>query len=508
MRINHRSDFDFFIRLFDCDGKPVGMPRDIELDMQLITGWLDELDAEEWCPKLAGFSQGAYTAKYRKDVTENCMVEGGKLRVIVDNHNLTPGALTIEMTLKLPRTIYPDGDQRIVAKKKTCIELITGRGDAWTDSPTIDFYLPVSLPQTDQSAVMTQPLPFRFGVVGDNPAPGHPVFDREYGRFFRPVKDHNAEEIDPADGPYNIYADDGRVIANTDRLFICGRTVYRYTGRELVNVAIEQNPNQRLVSRTPSINAHPGLVYLDRGFIRLPIHSGENRVNLNGLYCGFSNEDHPVLLAEAVIHIEVYDSAGETVDAEIIDDCVVFDVGEIDPNYAGRVSARLYLDSDGGHDGTNTAFIGVRYDGEGRKIFYQTSARPAPETVQPPTLREARENTLMEMRGSYACYVDCPYRGFQAELWLKRRHGTGHKTRRVGIGLRRKWRHLRNDRQWRWRRNRWGMLINRNSFLMRMRRVRGNRRSEWAYFHVDLRRFRLSAYASDITIRPARQVRT
>lgn len=510
MRINYRSDFDFFIRLFDSDGKPVGMPRDIELDMRLITGWLDELDAEEWCPKLAGFSQGAYTAKYRKDVTENCIVEGGKLRVIVDNHNLTPGALTIEMTLKLPRTIYPDGDQRIVAKKKTFIELITGRGDAWTDSPTIDFYLPVSLPQADQSAVMTQPLPFRFADFDDADTTVDDIcFDRfrDYDFFFRKGADGSCEAIDPAEGPYNIYADDGRIIANTDRLFICGHTVYRYTGRELVNVAIEQNPNQRLVSRTPSVNAHPGLVYLDRGFIRLPIHSGENRVDLNGLYCGFSNDDHPVLLAEAVIRIEVCDSAGETVDAEIIDDCVVFNIGEFDPDYAGRVSARLYLDSDGRYDGTNTAFIGVRYDGEGRKIFYQTSARPAPETVQPPTLREAREYTGMEMRGANACFVSGQRRGFLTELWLKRRHGTGSKTRRVGLGLPKKWRHLRNERQWRWRRCK-DMLINRNSFLMRMRRVCGNRRSEWAYFHVDLRRFKLSGGRSDITIRPARQVRT
>lgn len=506
MRINHRSDFDFFIRLFDCDGKPVGMPRDIELDMQLITGWLDELDAEEWCPKLAGFSQGAYTAKYRKDVTENCIVEGGKLRVIVDNHNLTPGALTIEMTLKLPRTIYPDGDQRIVAKKKTFIELITGRGDAWTDSPTIDFYLPVSLPQADQSAVMTQPLPFRFGVVGDNPAPGHPVFDREYGRFFRPVKDHNAEEIDPADGSYNIYAADGRIIANTDRLFICGRTVYRYTGRELVNVAIEQNPNQRLVSRTPSINAHPGLVYLDRGFIRLPIYSGENRVPLDGLYCKFGT-DHIVPLAKAVTGMEVYDAAGEEVDAEIIDNCVVFNISEFDPMTAGRMMARLSFDTEGRFNGCVT-FIGVRYDTNGRKIFYQTSASPAPEPVRLPNLRDAHERNIMKIRGNRSCYIYQPGGGYQTELWLKRRHGTGNKTRRVGLGLRKKWRHLRNDRQWRWRRNRWGMLINRNSFLMRMRHVSGNRCSEWAYFHVNLRRFRLSGYANDITIRPACQVRT
>ena len=508
MRINHRSDFDFFIRLFDCDGKPVGMPRDIELDMQLITGWLDELDAEEWCPKLAGFSQGAYTAKYRKDVTENCMVEGGKLRVIVDNHNLTPGALTIEMTLKLPRTIYPDGDQRIVAKKKTCIELITGRGDAWTDSPTIDFYLPVSLPQADQSAVMTQPLPFRFADFDDADTTVDDIcFDRfrDYDFFFRKGADGGCEAIAPAEGPYNIYADDGRIIANTDRLFICGHTVYRYTGRELVNVAIEQNPNQRLVSRTPSVNAHPGLVYLDRGFIRLPIHSGENRVNLNGLYCQFGT-DHIVPLAEAVTGMEVYDAAGEEVNAEIIDSCVVFHISEFDPMTTGRMKARLSFDTEGRFNGCVT-FIGVRYDTNGRKIFYQTSARPAPEPVRLPNLRDAHERNIMEMRGERSCYIYPPGGGYQTELWLKRRHGTGHKTRRVGIGLLRKWRHLRNDRQWRWRRCA-GMLINRNSFLMRMRRVRGNRRSEWTYFHVNLRKFKQSGNESDIFILPARQVRT
>ena len=351
------------------------------------------------------------------------------------------------------------------------------------------------------------PLPFMFGEIDDIPMSGLPVFDREQGRFFRPNENRDAIEIDPADGPYNIYAADGRVIANTDRLFICGHTVYRYTGRELVNVAIEQNPNQRLVSRTPSVNAHPGLVYLDRGFIRLPIHSGENRVSLEGLYCKFGIE-HIVPLAEAVTGVEVYDAAGEEVNAEIIGNCVVFNIGEIDPNRAGLVMARLSIDSDGGMcEGNNTAFIGVRYDADNHKIFYQTSARPVPETVQPPTLREAREYTGMEMRGANACFVSGQRRGFLTELWLKRRHGTGSKTRRVGLGLPKKWRHLRNERQWRWRRCK-DMLINRNSFLMRMRRVCGNRRSEWAYFHVDLRRFKLSGGRSDITIRPARQVRT
>lgn len=495
MRINHRSDFDFFIRLFDCDGKPVGMPRDIELDMQLITGWLDELDAEEWCPKLAGFSQGAYTAKYRKDVTENCMVEGGKLRVIVDNHNLTPGALTIEMTLKLPRTIYPDGDQRIVAKKKTCIELITGRGDAWTDSPTIDFYLPVSLPQADQSAVMTQPLPFRFGVVGDKPAPGHPVFDREYGRFFRPVKDHNAEAIDPAEGPYNIYAADGRIIANTDRLFICGRTVYRYTGRELVNVAIEQNPNQRLVCKTPSVNAHPGLVYLDRGFIRLPIHRGLNRVPINDLY--FKLESGGIVPLEKVVGIiNIGDpDDGTNIPAEIVDGHVVFSVG----NYVVSHRLRAWVEISelrGTNDGSvNNSYIAVRYDAFGRKIFYRVDRLPRHE-MDAPTIGEAL--SVIESGNasddSDQCFVACHNSWYQLEVWYRRRHGKG----RISENKNGKLRHMHHDRQWRWRKGE-EHFLNCHYCLLRIRRATGKNRSKWTYIHFNVKKHEM---------RLATQVRT
>ena len=487
MKINYQSDFDFLYTPVDCRGETVMFPAP-------SVDWRVEFRTRDHCR--------TFTVSCVGGSCTNCFNDNGRIHVVAKDHGLSPGRLVGTMTLLNPNRTYPGGIQRIVDRQPVGIELVTASACYDDPSPSADVVIPIV------AVDGRQPLPFRFGVVGDKPAPGHPVFDREYGRFFRPVKDHNAEEIDPADGPYNIYAADGRVIANTDRLFICGHTVYRYTGRELVNVAIEQNPNQRLVSRTPSVNAHPGLVYLDRGFIRLPIHSGENRVSLEGLYCKFGIE-HIVPLAEAVTGVEVYDAAGEEVNAEIIGNCVVFNIGEIDPNRAGLVMARLSIDSDGGMcEGNNTAFIGVRYDADNHKIFYQTSARPVPETVQPPTLREAREYTGMEMRGANACFVSGQRRGFLTELWLKRRHGTGSKTRRVGLGLPKKWRHLRNERQWRWRRNRWGMLINRNSFLMRMRHVSGNRCSEWAYFHVNLRRFRLSGYANDITIRPAAQVRT
>ena len=547
MRINYRSDFDFFIRLFDCDGKPVGMPRDIELDMRLITGWLDELDGEEWCPKLAGFSQGAYTAKYRKDVTENCIVEGGKLRVIVYNHNLTPGALTIEMTLKLPRTIYPDGDQRIVAKKKTCIELITGRGDAWTDSPTIDFYLPVSLPQADQSAVMTQPLPFRFGVVGDNPAPGHPVFDREYGRFFRPVKDHNTEEIDPADGPYNIYAADGRIIANTDRLFICGHTVYRYTGRELVNVAIEQNPNQRLVSRTPSVNAHPGLVYLDRGFIRLPvgIAGTEVRVSLKDMYlqwfdgCGYTAQaDGLIPLIELSRHfrgvsepvadgdtltytVESGDSymrlalradqTTETPDPPITilplseggDAAAASAKAIVNPGGTGGiggiirppVATNVPVDDAGFWPGNRPTggYIGVRCDSQGRTIFYRFKKAFTAREVMPPSLADVDE-ALMRL---WPRYGNRPTSS-RGETWGSFRIGMEsriliyrHERLQIEVWKRKRlrWRRDKENRpvaRWKWRRVDTDTRIGARTCLIRARRLVGTARSPWAYFNVAL----------------------
>lgn len=488
MKINYQSDFDFLYTPIDCRGETVMFPAP-------GVDWRVEFRTRDHCR--------TFTVSCVGGVCANCFNDNGRIHVIAKDHGLAPGRLVGTMTLLSPNRTYPGGIQRIVNRQPVGIELLNGSACYDDPSPSADVVIPIV------AVDGRQPLPFRFADFDDADTTVDDIcFDRfrDYDFFFRKGADGRCEAIDPADGPYNIYAADGRIIANTDRLFICGHTVYRYTGRELVNVAVEQNPNQRLVTRTPSINAHPGLVYLDRGFIRMPIYSGENRVPLDGLYCKFGT-DHIVPLAEAVTGMEVHDAAGEEVNAEIIDNCVVFNIGEFDSMTAGRMMARLSFDTEGRFDGCET-FIGVRYDTNGRKIFYQTAARPAPEPVRPPNLRDARERNIMEISGERSCYIAPPGGGYQTELWLKRRHGTGSKTRRAGLGLRKKWRHLRNDRQWRWRRNRWGMLINRNSFLMRMRHVSGNRCSEWAYFHVNLRRFRLSGYANDITIRPAAQVRT
>ena len=95
-----------------------------------------------------------------------------------------------------------------------------------------------------------QPLIFDgFGEVGDVAnTQNDTLFDRGSGVF-------HCNGIIRTPGDYNEEAPDGEVRASTTRLFQCGQTIYRYTGSQLVNIAIERNPGQRMVWKTPSLNA-------------------------------------------------------------------------------------------------------------------------------------------------------------------------------------------------------------------------------------------------------------
>ena len=181
MRINYRSDFDFYIRLFDSEGKPVDVSKGIAVDVMLTTGMHDEIDDDEWCPKLAGFGQNGlgFNAHYDVDNADHCFFDGKKLHIIVDNHSLKPGRLCIELSIKLPRDIYPDGSQRIVEKKETFIELVGHRGDIWTGTPTIDLYLPIVAKATESGLCVelitdsaTYRIPLSVSGIERIPVPG------------------------------------------------------------------------------------------------------------------------------------------------------------------------------------------------------------------------------------------------------------------------------------------------------------------------------------------------
>lgn len=111
-RINYKSDFDFLLKLTDSQGNAVGWP---------------ECD---WEARIYTSSRlNAYSVWRRGDELHNCYNDGGEIHVVMDNHRLTPGVLSVELHAKLPNDIYTDGVRDVYAPESLDIELVTGRGD-------------------------------------------------------------------------------------------------------------------------------------------------------------------------------------------------------------------------------------------------------------------------------------------------------------------------------------------------------------------------------------------
>lgn len=112
-KINYKSDFDFKMKLKDCEEKAVPFPD---------CDW----DAVFWTSSKAN----AYKASCKGGVYANCRrEEDGSMRFIFDNQRLGPGSLKWEPHFELPNGIYPSGIQDLFDKKSLDIELVTGAGD-------------------------------------------------------------------------------------------------------------------------------------------------------------------------------------------------------------------------------------------------------------------------------------------------------------------------------------------------------------------------------------------
>lgn len=106
-RINYKSDFDFILRLADCQGNPVGWPD------------------YDWTARIwTGLKANAYIASCIGGQTLNCYNDGGLIHIVVDSHRLSPGILQIEFTADIPNADYPDQAERIVIPLMLEIELI------------------------------------------------------------------------------------------------------------------------------------------------------------------------------------------------------------------------------------------------------------------------------------------------------------------------------------------------------------------------------------------------
>lgn len=110
-RINYRSDFDFILRLVDCEGREVGFPP------------------YDWTARVyTGIKANAFVASCIGGVCTGCYNDNGRIHVVCDGHRLTPGRLNVEFVAELPEGIYPDGGRRHVTPVPLDIELVTGAG--------------------------------------------------------------------------------------------------------------------------------------------------------------------------------------------------------------------------------------------------------------------------------------------------------------------------------------------------------------------------------------------
>lgn len=488
---NYLSDFDFIYRMFDADGNPIGFPPDgVDWNVCFYTPHSNRVF-------IASCIDGVYT---------NCFNDNGQIHVVAKNHGLAPGRIMSTPTILNPNDIYPDGIQRIVSGAPVGIELVTGAGDMSPVPPVADVTMPVMTVRSDE------PLPmgfYRERSKNKHPSPDTMLFCRKRNCFVRVDTDGNVAVVDPADGPYNVYSKrpdvgvvtlSGRVVANSAQRYVCGQTVYRFTGIELVNTSIEQNPNRQLVCRIPDTHAHPGIAYLDRGLINILPGKKGNAIHLSGMY--FQQADGKLVpLIDLPTRCSPNKYTRKLVERELV---AVFNSPEGGCMFP-MAALRLFDESDPeGSDIIYTcfrrdSFIGVRYDSLGRKIFYRFKAdfpRSSSHELNFVTVLSSIEITKYGDTGMrmYFNTKTMPHAGdfsglktadFKMEIWDRNRHGYGGRTvSETGKIRARGYRY-----QWRWRKkierdNGPYIHVNKNSCLIRIKVRIGNCYTRWHYYRV------------------------
>lgn len=498
-RINYKSDFDFVLKLKSCKGenKEVEEVPFPDCDWEAVF--------------YTSSKPNSYTASCKGGKYVNCFKDKEGIHFVFNNHRMGIGTLKWEPHFEIPNDIYPDKIKDIFSMQQLDIELVSGQGDCPTsaevevllpyikgDPFTYEDFTPEQLeslrgpkgPKGDPD----RPLPFSTfrNDFGDNSAEGGVIeFDRPLGCFMR-----DGEPIPPEEGAYNILTDEGEIKAATDRLFECGHVLYRFTGREIVNVAIERNPNQRLVRRMPTIWAHPGLVYLDRGYISLgTIRMDDNTVTipLKGLY--FEDlKDNRIALSELAASLGVVSSVSAAVDG----DNIILTSKNPDEDKELGVICRIRLPKaispQNGFKRRDCQFIGVRYDTSGNKIFYWYCGNPTSQKHPIPNVSDiwsATEDVRFlsfdpkYKRHGFVLRLEQIWSlNLQVQLWKRvTRRSNGKPRHKIW-----KWKDLTNK----------GLATDSDTCLVRVRRKTARNCSDWLYCYVKRRGNKFSVRESQM----------
>lgn len=126
-KINHKSDFDFFLDIKVCAGMDESGNR-IYTDL----GFPDfDFEGLAYTSNKANSFRFAYS---ESGGCVNCFNDNGRIHVVCDRHRLSVGQLMVELRSNLPNGIYPDGHKLIVDPMPVGIELVHGRGDCPSDA--------------------------------------------------------------------------------------------------------------------------------------------------------------------------------------------------------------------------------------------------------------------------------------------------------------------------------------------------------------------------------------
>lgn len=138
-RINYKSDFDFILALRSCNGIELGWPA---------FSW----SARFWTSSKAQCFEASCIGGERR----NCLDDGGRIRVVANDHRLQPGKLQCELHMRMPSEAYADGVMDVFEPAPLDIELVAGPGDC----------------PTAVESILT--LPCIKGEKGDKGDPGEP----------------------------------------------------------------------------------------------------------------------------------------------------------------------------------------------------------------------------------------------------------------------------------------------------------------------------------------------
>lgn len=109
---NYKSDFSFFLELYDRNGEPIGFPT---------CNFRFSVTSDCGGRVYRGFRHG----KRLVNVAEY----EGRMLIICNRHGLMPGRVSVEIELAVPNPVYPDGFEDVVKVVRTDVELVPGNSD-------------------------------------------------------------------------------------------------------------------------------------------------------------------------------------------------------------------------------------------------------------------------------------------------------------------------------------------------------------------------------------------